>query len=150
VKAWCVFVNAALIALASSKAWAGPVRCASGPVVAYQNAPCPAGYAASAISGSFSVVGAETPRSNLSEDKLGMAGKPATRTKTRRDPANVREFRSLYPCPSTLEDRGPCPGWVVDHKIALACGGADAYFNMQWQTKDDAKAKDRIELLCGR
>src|SRR5713226_744500 len=36
-------------------------------------------------------------------------------------------------------------GYVVDHKIALACGGADSPSNMQWQTKADAKAKDKWE-----
>ncbi len=37
------------------------------------------------------------------------------------------------------------PGHVVDHKVPLACGGADAPSNMQWQTTEDAKAKDRVE-----
>jgi hypothetical protein len=37
------------------------------------------------------------------------------------------------------------PGYVVDHIVPLACGGADAPSNMQWQTVADAKAKDRIE-----
>ncbi len=37
------------------------------------------------------------------------------------------------------------PGHVIDHRIPLACGGADAPSNMQWQTAAEAKAKDRIE-----
>ena len=37
------------------------------------------------------------------------------------------------------------PGHVVDHRVPLACGGADAPSNMQWQTTEEAKAKDRIE-----
>jgi hypothetical protein len=37
------------------------------------------------------------------------------------------------------------PGYVIDHVIPLAIGGADAPGNMQWQTKADAKAKDRWE-----
>ncbi|SPE30096.1 conserved exported hypothetical protein [Candidatus Sulfotelmatomonas gaucii] len=36
-------------------------------------------------------------------------------------------------------------GYVVDHKIPLACGGADSPSNMQWQTTADAKAKDTWE-----
>jgi len=36
-------------------------------------------------------------------------------------------------------------GYVIDHKIPLACGGADAPWNMQWQTIAEAKAKDKIE-----
>src|SRR5690348_13699745 len=31
------------------------------------------------------------------------------------------------------------PGYVVDHIVPLKRGGADAPYNMQWQTKEDAK-----------
>jgi hypothetical protein len=37
------------------------------------------------------------------------------------------------------------PGYVVDHIKPLACGGVDMPSNMQWQTVEAAKAKDRIE-----
>jgi hypothetical protein len=37
------------------------------------------------------------------------------------------------------------PGYVVDHIIPLACGGADVPSNMQWQTVEAAKAKDKTE-----
>ena len=37
------------------------------------------------------------------------------------------------------------PGYVVDHIKPLACGGADAPSNMQWQTVEAAKAKDKVE-----
>jgi hypothetical protein len=36
-------------------------------------------------------------------------------------------------------------GYVVDHIVPLACGGADMPSNMQWQTAVAAKAKDRVE-----
>src|SRR5690242_9399789 len=36
-------------------------------------------------------------------------------------------------------------GHVVDHIVPLACGGADAPSNMQWQTIADGKAKDKWE-----
>ena len=43
------------------------------------------------------------------------------------------------------------PGYIVDHIVPLACGGADAPSNMQWQTVAEAKAKDRVERKgCGR
>ena len=37
------------------------------------------------------------------------------------------------------------PGYVVDHIVPLCAGGADAPSNMQWQTVEDAKVKDRQE-----
>ena len=37
------------------------------------------------------------------------------------------------------------PGYVVDHVVPLACGGADAASNMQWQTVAEGKAKDKVE-----
>lgn len=67
-----------------------------------------------------------------------------------RSAAQVSEFRRAHPCPATGLPRGPCPGYVVDHIIALACGGPDAPANMQWQTVADAKAKDRWELKSCR
>lgn len=39
------------------------------------------------------------------------------------------------------------PGYVVDHIRPLACGGADAPGNMQWQTIAEARAKDRTERV---
>lgn len=55
------------------------------------------------------------------------------------------EFRRANPCPATGRRSGACPGHVIDHIEALDCGGADAPFNMQWQTRAAAKAKDRVE-----
>lgn len=55
------------------------------------------------------------------------------------------EFKRQTPCPATGKPRGPCPGYVVDHVVPLKRGGADAPANMQWQTKEEAKAKDRWE-----
>jgi hypothetical protein len=37
------------------------------------------------------------------------------------------------------------PGYVVDHIKPLSRGGADSPSNMQWQTKEEAKAKDKWE-----
>lgn len=55
------------------------------------------------------------------------------------------EFKREYPCPSTGKTRGACPGYVIDHIYPLKRGGADAPYNMQWQTVEDAKAKDKWE-----
>ena len=41
------------------------------------------------------------------------------------------------------------PGYVVDHVMPLCAGGADAPSNMQWQTVEAAKVKDRQErAMC--
>jgi len=51
----------------------------------------------------------------------------------------------MSPCPSTGRSSGKCPGYIIDHVKALACGGADAPSNMQWQTVRAAKEKDAWE-----
>lgn len=40
---------------------------------------------------------------------------------------------------------GRCPGYVVDHIVPLMRGGTDSPENMQWQTRAEANAKDRVE-----
>ena len=62
-----------------------------------------------------------------------------------RSSAAVAEFKRQHPCPATGKPRGACPGYVVDHIVPLCANGADAPTNMQWQTVDEAKAKDREE-----
>lgn len=61
------------------------------------------------------------------------------------------EFKQQHPCPASGARKGPCKGYVIDHVKALACGGADAPGNMQWQTIAEGKAKDKWERRgCGR
>jgi hypothetical protein len=70
--------------------------------------------------------------------------------KIQRSVTAKRAFQRSHPCPSTGKATGACKGYVVDHVKPLACGGADAPSNMQWQTKAAAKAKDKTERAgCG-
>jgi hypothetical protein len=55
------------------------------------------------------------------------------------------QFKKMHPCPATGSPTGACPGYVIDHVQPLKRGGADAPYNMQWQTKEEAKIKDRTE-----
>jgi hypothetical protein len=58
----------------------------------------------------------------------------------------TRAFQRENPCPSTGRTAGACPDFIKDHVTPLCAGGADSVSNMQWQTIEDAKAKDRWEL----
>ena len=54
-------------------------------------------------------------------------------------------FKYTHPCPATNRNKGSCPGYIIDHIKPLSCGGADDPSNMQWQTKAEAKDKDKWE-----
>src|SRR5574341_1399736 len=56
-----------------------------------------------------------------------------------RNPHARSDFRKAHPCPATGKISGACPGWVVDHIVALKSGGSDHPCNMHWQTRDEAK-----------
>jgi hypothetical protein len=57
----------------------------------------------------------------------------------KRSPAAERDFQRQTGYPHGRK------GYVIDHVVPLACGGADSPSNMQWQTKAEAKAKDKWE-----
>ena len=56
-----------------------------------------------------------------------------------RDPKQKHAFDKLNGYPHGR------PGYVVDHVCALECGGIDSPKNMQYQTIQDGKAKDKWE-----
>lgn len=72
-------------------------------------------------------------------------GLPAA-AQVQRDRAQVRAFRAEHPCPATGLKRGACPGWHVDHIIALCAGGEDHPRNMQWITKEDHRFKTLVDV----
>ena len=63
----------------------------------------------------------------------------------KRSAAAEDQFKRQQPSPSTGKSKGACPGYVIDHVVPLKRGGKDASENMQWQTKEAAKLKDRTE-----
>lgn len=95
-----------------------------------------------------------TPRGALIAFALAFAAAGATaptEARAKRSQSAKIEFKAEHPCPATGARKGPCKGYVIDHVNPLACGGADAPSNMQWQTVAEAKAKDKWERkACGR
>ena len=66
-----------------------------------------------------------------------------------RSPTVRAEFMRSNPCPITGKTRGACPGYQVDHREALICGGRDEVSNLQWLSVPEHKAKTRVEVkLC--
>jgi hypothetical protein len=76
----------------------------------------------------------------------GIAGAECPRIP--RSQAVVRLFKRTHICPSTHQIDRRCPE-IVDHIIPLclgvAAGGIDAVSNMQYQSRAEALAKDKIE-----
>lgn len=74
-----------------------------------------------------------------------MTGQPPARNADgtiKRDSKVVSAYRKLYPCPSTGLYTGACPGWSLDHPRPLACGGADAVWNLTWMDNRIKKCAD--------
>ncbi len=63
----------------------------------------------------------------------------------KRSTSAKNDFKHDHPCPTNGNRSGSCPGYVIDHITPIACGGADAPSNMQWQTVAEGKAKDKWE-----
>jgi hypothetical protein len=61
--------------------------------------------------------------------------------KIERSAAAKGSFRKSHPCPSTGKTSGACPGYEVDHRTPLACGGSDSPGNMEWLTKSANRSK---------
>jgi hypothetical protein len=67
-----------------------------------------------------------------------------------RNKAERAAFARENPCPATGKPAGACPGWVVDHIEPLCAGGPDRRWNMQWQSVQEGKTKDRLERVACR
>jgi len=51
----------------------------------------------------------------------------------------------MQPFSSTGNFFCPCPGYFIDHIFRLKRGGLDDPSNMQWQTIEESKEKDKWE-----
>jgi hypothetical protein len=65
--------------------------------------------------------------------------------RTARSRETVREFERTHPCPTPGPGTCAAKGWIVDHIVPLCANGPDSPENMQYQRKDDAAAKDKLE-----
>jgi len=88
-------------------------------------------------------VGGHTRSTSATSAKCATCERDAN-GRIRRDPAARREFQRQQPYPATGKTTGTCPGYVVDHVVALK-QGRDSPENMRWQTVAAARAKDKIE-----
>jgi hypothetical protein len=55
------------------------------------------------------------------------------------------DFVKLQACPATALNKLPCPGFYIDHKRPLDCGGADTPANMQWLNEAAWRSKSKWE-----
>lgn len=63
-----------------------------------------------------------------------------------RSKAVLRAFVKQDACPSTGLRRLPCPGWQIDHILALCAGGRDVVGNLQWLTREAHREKTRVDV----
>lgn len=96
------------------------------------------------MSSSRTYSGRRSPRISSGSSRCSSCSRNST-GRISRSSAAKRSFERSNPCPSTGRTSGGCPGYVVDHVTPLKRGGADSPSNMQWQTKEAAKSKDRTE-----
>ena len=62
----------------------------------------------------------------------------------------LRAFVNQQACPATGQHRLPCPGYHIDHIVALCAGGADSVDNLQWLARDVHKEKTKGDLKVCR
>lgn len=142
-----------LLVLFSQPGLAELYKCSSPTGTSYQGKPCLASQTQKIISLPASVPTAthETRLVPISAPQISVATYNSlaierdTHGKIKRSEKAKNDFKSANPCPANGKRAGSCPGYVIDHITALACGGADSPENMQWQTVAQGKEKDAWE-----
>jgi len=84
-------------------------------------------------------------RSVLSPQNAMAAIERDAHGRIKRSESAKNDFKVYHPCPANGRRFKSCPGYVIDHIKALACGGVDDSDNMQWQSIEAGKAKDKWE-----
>jgi hypothetical protein len=136
--------------LASSVSYAGFYKCTEHEKTSYQSSPCKENQEQTLIE--FAKPGNNTgnkenysPPANQHISNDSSFIERDEKGKIKRSESAKIDFKKLSPCPANGHQFGPCPGYIIDHIKALACGGIDDPSNMQWQTVQEASEKDKIE-----
>jgi len=84
-------------------------------------------------------------KNNTQRNEIAVAVERDSEGHIKRSEEAKNDFKASHPCPANGNTKGSCPGYVIDHINPLACGGADSPINMQWQTIEAGKNKDKWE-----
>jgi hypothetical protein len=134
-----------LLILASQPSFADLYKCTAAKTT-YQDKPCQTSQSQTVIQQqphkpSAQVTTGNNNKALIERDAHG---------KIKRSEKAKKDFKAAHPCPANQKRSGACPGYVIDHILPLACGGADSPENMQWQTVVAGKEKDSWERdNCG-
>lgn len=132
-----------LLILFSHAGFAELYKCSTAVSTIYQGKPCQTSHVQKVIAQA-----APAPKPNplpvLSNVSSSVIERDA-HGKIKRSEKAKDDFKKANPCPANGKNAGSCPGYVIDHITALACGGADNPENMQWQTLAEGKEKDSWE-----
>jgi len=122
-------------------------KCTAGGKVIYQHGPCRADQSENKLtveSGSNAPPIVQSPKRTSPKARRSVVRRDAD-GRIKRSQTAKNHFKQWHPCPANGRRSGSCPGYVIDHIVPLACGGADEPGNMQWQTVAAGKAKDQWE-----
>lgn len=144
-----------LLLLCSQPVFAELYKCSTTAGTAYQDKPCQSSQTQQIIPQAAdtappSSIPQTTPESVQPQPAPIANGTPIAverdaHGKIKRSEKAKDDFKAANPCPANGKRSGSCPGYVIDHIKALACGGADSPENMQWQTVAEGKEKDSWE-----
>ena len=137
-----------LLTLFSQAGLAELYKCSTAAGILYQDKPCQSSQTQKVIPQAPAVPHNTTLQKIVEQRAANFNPLPIERDahgKIKRSEKAKDDFKAENPCPANGKRSGSCPGYVIDHITALACGGADSPENMQWQTLAEGKEKDGWE-----